>query len=304
VIGLLVSVILARRRARDDGSVRVCGPGGQARSWTCSIRLTWFWSPVERSTNLTRHRFGHRQRTLITKMNSVLRRRETQTIEAGPRPKHRDPTMNSLRKFHPDLHACELEDRVLPVIANLGVIVLTTGGYVLTIPFPGVAASTGGQPGSTAIPTSVYMTGSGAISSIQPGNITGVPNLAATGTAGPSGGAGVTITFGSGTNDATAASIPLVTRNTIANDALNPPPRIGLPSGDRSPVLPAGQFYQGGVPRSAPAPPASETPVGQSSQSPMQRPVDSPPIRLGGAAPRRPSDLSGNSMTALEDWMP
>ena len=36
--------------------------------------------------------------------------------------------MNSLRKLHLDLQACELEDRLLPVVANLGVIVLTTGG--------------------------------------------------------------------------------------------------------------------------------------------------------------------------------
>ena len=52
--------------------------------------------------------------------------------------------MKSFRKFHPDLPACELEDRVLPVVANLGVIVLTTGGYVLMIPFPGAS------PGGTA----------------------------------------------------------------------------------------------------------------------------------------------------------
>ena len=135
--------------------------------------------------------------------------------------------MKPLRKFHPDLQACELEDRLLPVIANLGVIVLTTGGYVLMIPSPGIA-----------IPTSFFMTGSGGISSIQPGNNTGVPSLAATGTAGSSGGAGVTITVGSGANDATAASIPLVTRNTIANDALNP----------RSPDRPA---VRGSIPRLA-----------------------------------------------------
>ena len=169
--------------------------------------------------------------------------------------------MKSLWTFHPDLHACELEDRILPVIANLGVIVLTTGGYVLVIPSPGVVA----YPGGTAIPTSFFMTGSGGISSIRPDNITGISSLSATGTAGSSGGASATIAVSSGANDATAASIPLVTRNTIANDALNPPPRIGLQTGDRSPVLPAGQFYQDGVPRTAPEPPASETPGEQSS---------------------------------------
>ena len=34
--------------------------------------------------------------------------------------------MNPPRKFNPDLQACELEDRLLPVMTNLGVIVLTT----------------------------------------------------------------------------------------------------------------------------------------------------------------------------------
>jgi hypothetical protein len=211
--------------------------------------------------------------------------------------------MKPLRKFHPDLQACELEDRLLPVIANLGVIVLTTSGYVLMIPFPGAAAYPGGSPGGTAIPTSFSMTGSGGISSIQTGNITGVPSLAATGAAGSSGGAGVTITVGSGANDATAASIPLVTRNTIANDALNAPPHIGRPSGDRSPVLPAGQFYQGDVPATTPAPPSSETPGEQSSRTPSRSPVDSSPIRPGGAPPRLLSDVSGNSMKTLADRM-
>ncbi len=206
--------------------------------------------------------------------------------------------MKSLRKFHPDLQACELEDRVLPVVANLGVIVLTTGGYVLMIPFPGAS------PGGTAIPTSFSMTGSGGISSIQPGNITGIPSLATTGTAGSSGGAGATITAGSGANDPNSASIPLVTRNTIANDALNSPPLIGRPAGDQSPALPAGQFYRGGVPVTAPAPPSSATPGEQSSRSPSQSPVDSPPIRPGGSPRRLPSDVSGHSREALADRMP
>ena len=92
------------------------------------------------------------------------------------------------------------------------------------------------------------MTRLGGISSIQPGDGTGIPGLAATGMAGSTGGASVTITFGSGANDTAAASIPLVTRNTIANDSLIPPPRIGRLSADRSPVLPPGEFYRGGVP--------------------------------------------------------
>jgi hypothetical protein len=66
--------------------------------------------------------------------------------------------MKPLRKFYPDLQACELEARLLPVIANLGVIVLTTGGYILMIPSPGAAAYPGASPAGTAIPTSFFMT--------------------------------------------------------------------------------------------------------------------------------------------------
>jgi hypothetical protein len=91
-----------------------------------------------------------------------------------------------------------------------------------------------------------------------------------------------TISVGSGANDATA-SIPLVTRNTIANDALNPAPLIGRASGDRSPILPAGQSYRGGFPVTAPAPPTSGAPGGTPNRSLGNRPVDSSPIRLGGA---------------------
>jgi hypothetical protein len=209
--------------------------------------------------------------------------------------------MNSLRKFHPDLHACELEVRLLPVISNLGVIVLTTGGYVLMIPSPGVAAYAGGSLGATAIPTSFSITGSDGISSIQPGSITGVASVASTGSSGSAGG---TITVGSGASDATAASIPLVTRNTIANDALNPAPRIGTSSGDRTPILPAGQFYRGGVPKSTPVPPSSETPGDQLSWSPRQKPVVLSPIRLGGAPSQLASDVSGHSMKNVVDQMP
>ncbi len=115
--------------------------------------------------------------------------------------------MKPLRKFSLDLQACELEDRILPVIANLGVIVLTTGGYVLMTPYPGAAAYPGGSPGGTAIPTSFSITGSAGISSMQPGNITGIPGLATTGAAGSTGGAGATVTVGSGANDSTAVSI-------------------------------------------------------------------------------------------------
>ena len=41
-----------------------------------------------------------------------------------------DDNMNALLKFRPDLQACELKDRLVPVIPNLSAIVLTTSGYV------------------------------------------------------------------------------------------------------------------------------------------------------------------------------
>jgi hypothetical protein len=206
--------------------------------------------------------------------------------------------MNALRKFHPDLQACELEDRLLPVIANVGVIVLTTGGYVLMTPNPG------GSPGGSAIPTSFSITGSGGISSMQPGNFAGIPGLATTAASGSSGSIGATINVGSGANDPTAVSIPLVTRNTIANDALVSRPQIGRPSGDGSPVLPVGQFYRGGVRETVPGRPSSETPGRQSSWSPRQSPVDSTAIRQGSAAARPTSDVSVPSMRPVANRVP
>jgi hypothetical protein len=163
--------------------------------------------------------------------------------------------MKALLKLRPERHASELEERLVPAGPNLGVIVLTTGGYVLMTPFGGPVYP-GGPLVNAAIPTSFVLTGSGGISSMQPGSIAGLP---ATAPSGSNGGGGATITGGSEANDARAASISLVTRNTIANDALNPAPRIGRDSGDRSPVLPAGQVYRGGFPETAPAPVSGET---------------------------------------------
>jgi len=210
--------------------------------------------------------------------------------------------MKALRNLHLDLQACVLEDRLLPVIANLGVIVLTPSGYVLTTPMPVFTAYFGGTAGGTPIPTSFSMTGFG-ISSVQPGNSTGNPSLATAGTTATGGGGGQTISVGSGANDASAPNIPVVTRNTIANDALNPAPSIGRASGDQSPVLPTGQSYRGGVPVTPPVQPEPESPGESSSYSPSQGPVDSSPIRLAGALPRRPSDVSGHSMKTLASGM-
>jgi hypothetical protein len=211
--------------------------------------------------------------------------------------------MNAIRKFHPDLHACELEDRILPVITNLGVIVLTNGGFVLTTPFPGVE----GSPGGTVIPTSFSITGSGGIFLMQPGIIPGISALAttATSTSGSSGSVSATNANGSGASDATAVSTPLVTRNTIANDSLVPLPQIGQPSGDESPVLPVGQFYRDGLGVTVPARPSSEAAGEQPSRwSPRQRPVDPTTIRLTGTPPGARSDVSGPSMKPLANRMP
>jgi hypothetical protein len=213
--------------------------------------------------------------------------------------------MKPFRKFTLDLEACELEDRILPVITNLGVIVLTTGGYVLITPYTGAAAYPGGSPGGTAVLTSFSITGpSSGISSVQPGNITGIPGVGTTGAAGSNGGASTTITVGSGTNDATAVIIPLVTRNTIANDALVPLPQVGRPSEDDLPILPAGQSYRGDARETVPARDSSETPGGQSSRSPRQSGVDSTPMPLRGAPPRAMSDVSGHSIRDRADRMP
>jgi hypothetical protein len=213
-----------------------------------------------------------------------------------------DETMKALWKFRPDLHASELEDRLVPV-SGLGVMVLTTSGYVLMSPFPGAAAYPGGSSGGTAIPTSLVMTGFG-ISTMQPGSIAGLPGAGATGPSGSNGGAGATIATGSGANDASAVGIQPVTRDTIANDALNPITHIGRDSGDRSPVLPAGQIYRGGFQETAPAPVSEETSQQPSIRIPRGGSADAPSIRLGLTPHRFSSDASGDVIKMIVDRTP
>jgi hypothetical protein len=175
--------------------------------------------------------------------------------------------MKAQLKYCPDLRACELEDRLVPVVPNLGLgtIVLTTGGYVLTSALPG-----------SAIPALFVMTGAAGISEMQPGNGTGLP----TSPNGSSGRATVTIFVGSGANDIVAPIIPLVTRNTIANDAHNAAPQIGRVLGDRSDVLPPEQVYRGGLPVTAPGGVSTEVSGQRSGPNPDERPVDPLPIRI------------------------
>jgi hypothetical protein len=212
--------------------------------------------------------------------------------------------MKTHLKFRPDLQASELEDRLLPVISNLGVMVLTTGGYVLVTPFPGVSAYPGGSPGGAAIPTSFVMTGSGGISSMQPGNSAGVPGLATTAPSASNAGSSATVSVGSGANDASGLNIEPVTRNTIANDNLNPPPRIGSVFGDRSAALPPGQFYRGGLRVTAPAGTASEAPGGQVGRIPGRRPVDPSSVGLRSAPHRLSADPSADPIKRIADRVP
>ncbi len=200
---------------------------------------------------------------------------------------------NARLKFCPDLRDCVLEARLVPVIPNelgslvapvvpnLSVIVLTPAGYILMSSFPGAA-----------IPVSFVVTGSGGISSMQPGNSTGQSTTAPTKS---NGGAASTIFVGSGANDIVAPVIPLVTRNTIANDAINTAPRIGRVLADRSDVLPPEQVYRGGVPVSASGGVSTETPSQRSARSQDERPVDPLPIRLQTHPQRIPSGASGAS---------
>jgi hypothetical protein len=128
------------------------------------------------------------------------------------------------------------------VTPNLGAIVLTTGGSALVLsPFPVIASSPFGASSSPTFLAPSVMTGSLGSPGVQPGNGTGAPGPATTAPTGSNGGAAVTIIVGSGDDDASAPIIPPVTRNTIANDAVNAAAVIGRASGDRSDVLPPGQ---------------------------------------------------------------
>jgi hypothetical protein len=173
--------------------------------------------------------------------------------------------MKAQLKYCPDLRDCVLENRLVPVVPNLGLgtIVLTTGGYVLTSALPG-----------TAIPALFVITGAAGISGMPPGDGTGAPTSPTRST----GGAIVTIFVGSGANDILAPIIPLVTRNTIANDALNAAPQIGRVLHDRSDVFPSEQLHRGGLAGTAPGGVSTEMSGQRSGPNPDQRPADPLPI--------------------------
>jgi hypothetical protein len=184
--------------------------------------------------------------------------------------------MKKQLKHCPDLRDCVLEDRLVPAGPNLGLggaIFLTPAGYVLQSAFPGAA-----------VPALFVMTGSAGISGMQPGNGTG------------NGGASQTIVVGSGANDSAASIIPLVTRNTVVNDARRAAPLIARVLRDRSDVLPPGQVYRGGV--------STEVHEQRGGQNADEGPVEPLPIRLRSRPPRPASDASGYHVGSHADRTP
>ncbi len=173
--------------------------------------------------------------------------------------------MNHRWIFRPDLIECMLEERYLLAIANLGSIVATTSGFVLLTPFPGASSSGAGSLGSSGpsggsaasvsgapIPSGFFVTGAGGISSMRPGNLTGIASFAG----GPTGGAGssLSVQVGSGSDDAATSNggaPSTVARQNTGNDpTAGVLPTIGTTSSSASslPVLPAGQTYHDTAP--------------------------------------------------------
>lgn len=202
------------------------------------------------------------------------------------------------REFRPDLVGCVLEDRLTPVIPNLGVVVQTTSGYMLLIPFPGAMGSpvslgavSGPSMAASVSGTSYnlpfFMMGSGGISTAIPGNITGFPGLGI-GVSASAAGLSLEIDVGSGANDANAFMIPVVTRNTIAYNPPSPTPLIGGQPDTTAPLLP---------PLPTPLPPAPPPiPTSDSQGGPAMPP---PGSSLTGPFVRFPSTPPRNALMTL-----
>jgi hypothetical protein len=149
----------------------------------------------------------------------------------------------------------------------------------------------GGLSSGGLIPTSIVITGSGGISSLQPGNSAGLAGLAQIGAVTPVRDVGLTISVGSGANTPGGVSIPTVTRNTIAFDTQNPRSGENRVSGSQPPVLPRGEVYRGGIPVAAPGADASQ-PKQQTNPRPGKRSADPVPIPRAGAMLSVPSDAA------------
>jgi len=174
-----------------------------------------------------------------------------------------------------------LEERYLLAIANLGTIVDTTSGFVLLTPFPGASSSGAGSLGSSGpssgsaasvsgapIPSGFFVTGLGGISSMRPGNLTGIASFA--GGATSANGASLTIQIGSGANSSqtySGAPTSAVSPNTVGDatvqSTLN---TIGTVSASSlsSPVMASSQDYRYVAP-APPAPPSSTSIPGPSA---------------------------------------
>jgi hypothetical protein len=213
--------------------------------------------------------------------------------------------MKALWNYRPDLRACELEDRLLPANPDLGAIVPTTGGYVLLLsPFPVIATDPFGESAGPGFLTPSVISGYAGVNGLLPGNSAGVPGLTPTAPIGPNGGAAVTIIVGSGTNDASTPTIPPVTRNTIANDAITVSTVVGLLSGDHSAVLPPEQFYRGGLPVTATVGFSTEVPGQRAAHEPAKERTDPLPLRLQRGLHRLISGDSGNLIRSHADRVP
>jgi hypothetical protein len=213
--------------------------------------------------------------------------------------------MKALLKCRPDVRACELEDRLMPANPDPGAIVPTPGGYVLLLsPFPVIATDPFGESAGPGFLTPSVISGYAGVYGLLPGNSAGVPGLATTAPTGSNGRAAATIIVGSGADEASAPIITPVTRNTIANDAVNPAPVIGRASGDRSAVLPPELVYRGEWPVTAPGGVRAEVPGRPGGSDPGERPADPLRIRPRKTLHRLPSDSSGNLVKSNADRAP
>ncbi len=154
---------------------------------------------------------------------------------------------------------------------------LTSNGYSLVTPFPGASNSASGSLGASstgsssaasvsgaAVPTSFYITGNRGISTFMPGNFTGNPAIGGGVAGGTSGGLGLTIQVGSGSDQAggSVSTTPAASHTNPADGGRNAPimAYIGMPTtaGSGTPVLPANQIYP-----TASAPVPALPPLGQ-----------------------------------------
>jgi hypothetical protein len=183
--------------------------------------------------------------------------------------------------FRPDLNECMLEERYLLAIANLGTIVPTTSGLVLLTPFPGANSSgagslgSGGPSGGSAasvsgnpIPGGFFITGLGGISSMRPGNLTGIASFGGSQTSSTSD--SLTIQIGSGADSSegfAGGPTAVVSHATVADPTvdtlLNP---IGS-STTGTTILSPSQTYRYVAP--LPQPPSSTMTLPGSSASTM-----------------------------------